>query len=340
MEYVHGAELDAPLALYRAEYSDSIGGGYYIPLANWKGSYDGGYSIEECYTRDWSIGLAPPVGPQIGSDTTKSNASSGTEDLCPTIEWPAQHEWTARHYRRGYGGPRTWMGSLIYGQRDFSGLHYRRNRFYDSEQGRFTQEDPIGLAGGINLYGFANGDPVSYDDPYGLFGCEKGDIVCESVGYRILRYLGIGDETASNIMLPAALGSRMVPGTGTLVYGYGGSGARAVANQRLNSARAARDALADEAAAGPQNKRPAIVTGGYNTRTGQVTACASGGGRCAEDNVVEALGGNSREVKMTEPVRPRATGHVQKEVCERCEERYGRQSFPQGTRYNSDRRPR
>ncbi len=52
------------------------------------------------------------------------------------------------------------MGSLIYGQRDFSGLHYRRNRFYDSEQGRFTQEDPIGLAGGINLYGFANGDPV------------------------------------------------------------------------------------------------------------------------------------------------------------------------------------
>ncbi len=168
VEYVHGAELDAPLALYRAEYSDSIGGGYYIPLANWKGSYDGGYSIEQCYTREWSTAVAPPVGPQIGSDTTKSNATSGTEELCPTIEWPAQHEWTARQYRRGYGGPRTWMGSLIYGQREFSGLHYRRNRFYDSEQGRFTQEDPIGLAGGINLYGFADGDPVGYSDPYGL----------------------------------------------------------------------------------------------------------------------------------------------------------------------------
>jgi RHS repeat-associated protein len=60
------------------------------------------------------------------------------------------------------------MGSLIFESRDASGLYYRRNRYYDSEKGRFTQEDPIGLAGGVNVYGFANGDPVSYSDPYGL----------------------------------------------------------------------------------------------------------------------------------------------------------------------------
>jgi RHS repeat-associated protein len=40
------------------------------------------------------------------------------------------------------------MGSLIFESRDASGLYYRRNRYYDSEKGRFTQEDPIGLAGG------------------------------------------------------------------------------------------------------------------------------------------------------------------------------------------------
>lgn len=34
--------------------------------------------------------------------------------------------------------------------------------------GRFTQEDPIGLAGGLNLYGFAGGDPVNFSDPFGL----------------------------------------------------------------------------------------------------------------------------------------------------------------------------
>ena len=32
----------------------------------------------------------------------------------------------------------------------------------------FTQEDPIGLAGGLKLYGFANGDPVNFSDPFGL----------------------------------------------------------------------------------------------------------------------------------------------------------------------------
>lgn len=35
----------------------------------------------------------------------------------------------------------------------------------DPGAGRFTQEDPIGLAGGLNLYGFAGSNPVN---PFGL----------------------------------------------------------------------------------------------------------------------------------------------------------------------------
>jgi uncharacterized protein RhaS with RHS repeats len=38
----------------------------------------------------------------------------------------------------------------------------------DPGSGRFTQEDPIGLAGGLNLYGYADGDPVNFSDPFGL----------------------------------------------------------------------------------------------------------------------------------------------------------------------------
>ncbi|MDP9350590.1 MAG: RHS repeat-associated core domain-containing protein, partial [Chloroflexota bacterium] len=65
-------------------------------------------------------------------------------------------------------GLKSWMGSLVWHQRDGTGQYYRRNRYYEPTTNRFTQEDPIGLAGGINLYGFADSDPVNYDDPFGL----------------------------------------------------------------------------------------------------------------------------------------------------------------------------
>jgi hypothetical protein len=65
-------------------------------------------------------------------------------------------------------------------------LEYRRNRQYDPQAGRFTQEDPIGLAGGLNLYGFANGDPVTFSDPFGLCKnppCpEKGSLGSQLLG--------------------------------------------------------------------------------------------------------------------------------------------------------------
>ena len=73
----------------------------------------------------------------------------------------------------------TWAGSLVEHGAGASGLLYRRNRYYDPASGRFTQQDPIGLGGGLNVYGFAGGDPVNYSDPFGLScepkpECERG----------------------------------------------------------------------------------------------------------------------------------------------------------------------
>jgi uncharacterized protein RhaS with RHS repeats len=41
-------------------------------------------------------------------------------------------------------------------------------RGYGGVAGLFTQPDPIGLAGGLNLYGYADGDPINKSDPFGL----------------------------------------------------------------------------------------------------------------------------------------------------------------------------
>lgn len=51
-----------------------------------------------------------------------------------------------------------------------TGLHYNLFRYYDPDIGRFTQHDPIGLAGGINLYQYAP-NPLGWVDPLGLAGC-------------------------------------------------------------------------------------------------------------------------------------------------------------------------
>ncbi|MHA3316532.1 RHS repeat-associated core domain-containing protein, partial [Yersinia pseudotuberculosis] len=52
---------------------------------------------------------------------------------------------------------------------DETGLHYNTFRYYDPEIGRFSTQDPVGLAGGINLYQYAP-NPLTWIDPWGYTG--------------------------------------------------------------------------------------------------------------------------------------------------------------------------
>ncbi|ENA0609664.1 RHS domain-containing protein [Enterobacter bugandensis] len=51
-----------------------------------------------------------------------------------------------------------------------SGLHYNRYRYYEPESGRYISPDPIGLAGGLNLYSYVP-NPLTWIDPLGLTSC-------------------------------------------------------------------------------------------------------------------------------------------------------------------------
>jgi RHS repeat-associated protein len=140
--YVHGPGIDAPLAIMRKDFQSSAAIRI-NPFANWRGQYERGNA-----SGGWPL-------------CTGSNGPN-----CISVAWPAPQ---ARTFLDGVPAEAgDWVGSLIKDQRDASGLLYRRNRYYDPSTGQFTQEDPIGVAGGFNLYGFAGADPINSADPFGL----------------------------------------------------------------------------------------------------------------------------------------------------------------------------
>jgi RHS repeat-associated protein len=170
--YGPGLAVDQSLTVTRYDYRDQPSSGSASltwPRFTWQiyWNYQGLPTYGTLTTGAWAFPYQ--LGP---GQTSCPVVGNQTEQRCVLVQWPLMH--SAYDQNRGNVPYPSWHGSLLEGKRDRSGLQYNRNRMYDPQTGRFTQEDPIGLAGGLNLYGFASGDPVNFGDAFGLKVCFRG----------------------------------------------------------------------------------------------------------------------------------------------------------------------
>jgi hypothetical protein len=86
-------------------------------------------------------------------------------------------------------------------------LYLTRYRLYSATLNRFVSPDPLGPTGGLNLYAYAEGDPLSYIDPLGLCA-EGGGFWGSYAGYLFSMdylsdvgqfYRGYGDAVADTV---------------------------------------------------------------------------------------------------------------------------------------------
>jgi RHS repeat-associated protein len=210
--YAPGLALDQPLGVTRFRYKDNTGSSSlqwptFTQSIFWNVRGTPAYGLFETGAE------SRPFTPAAGQ-TACSLTSSGT-DRCVLTQWPfAQNAYDRARGKLVWA---SWSGSLLRNKVDGTGLEYLRNRVYDSQSGRFTQEDPIGLAGGLNLYGFAGGDPANFSDPFGLFACPPN---CEGVFERLGQMApamerAISAATAVNLA-PALLLASGIEGIATL----------------------------------------------------------------------------------------------------------------------------
>jgi RHS repeat-associated protein len=129
-----------------------------------------------------------PLAMRVGSTTTYLRLDGqGNVYQTRTTGGSVQAEYRYRAWGDRYNAATETVASpFTYKAREedrTTGLVYMRHRYYSPRLERFVNEDPIGTAGGLNVYGFGALSPVNFSDPMGMGPCETWS---DAVGYWAL----------------------------------------------------------------------------------------------------------------------------------------------------------
>ena len=120
-----------------------------------------GLGIDERYARNDTNGRTYYLTDHLGSTRVLLDANGNVVN-----KYDYDPYGNVQQTGTGFSNPYQYTGR----EKDANGLMHYRARYYHPGMGRFIAEDPIGLAGGLNTYGYVGGNPLEFIDPDGLRG--------------------------------------------------------------------------------------------------------------------------------------------------------------------------